>query len=248
MSDKSETGEVEIPDPPNLAQHPTIDDLPDGYIYRVTRYADIILREAFPERFADLIGVLDEFRVDLRKDIVAAGGQKAPHTTRFDNMLRVKGWGKKNITISHRIDDRELHSTRGHEIDMFSPGEDGDEYPGVAVEVEWNNKDPFFDRDLLNFLALHREGAIAVGVIVTRGPKLHELVKKNVKTNSDSSAKFGESTTHWNKLIPRINLGGGGECPLLLIGIEPDRVDGVEELYEAYESGRVIRPKDYDKI
>lgn len=25
-----------------------------------------------------------------------------------------------------------------------------------------------------------------------------------------------------------MNLGGGGECPLLLVGIEPERVDGIE--------------------
>ncbi|MGH2626548.1 MAG: BglII/BstYI family type II restriction endonuclease, partial [Anaerolineales bacterium] len=96
-------------------------------------------------------------------------------------------------------------------------------YPGVAVEMEWSNKDPFFDRDLLNFQALHREGALAVGVIVTRGPDLQRLIKPII-LNRQRTQKYGESTTHWNKLIPRVNLGGGGECPLLLIGIQPDRI------------------------
>ena len=44
----------------------------------------------------------------------------------------------------------------------------------IALEIEWNNKDPFFDRDLENFKRLHAEGAISVGVIVTRGTSLHE--------------------------------------------------------------------------
>jgi hypothetical protein len=39
----------------------------------------------------------------------------------------------------------------------------------VALEIEWNNKDPFFDRDLENFKRLHAEGAISFGIIVTRG-------------------------------------------------------------------------------
>jgi len=30
----------------------------------------------------------------------------------------------------------------------------------IAVETEWNNKDPFYDRDLENFKRLHAEGAI----------------------------------------------------------------------------------------
>src|SRR5690606_3465341 len=104
-------------------------------------------------------------------------------------------------------------------------GTDETGYPGIALEVEWNNKDPFFDRDLLNFQALHREGAIAVGIVVTRGPELQRIISNTVVSSASStSVKYGQSTTHWDKLIPRVNLGGGGECPLLVIGVEPDRV------------------------
>lgn len=49
--------------------------------------------------------------------------------------------------------------------------------------------------------------------------------------------KFGQSSTHWNKLIPRVNLGGGGECPLILIGIEPPRVTGFESVEMAFKAG-----------
>jgi Restriction endonuclease BglII len=49
-------------------------------------------------------------------------------------------------------------------------------------EIEWNNKDPFFDRDLENFKRLHAEGGISLGVIVTRGASLQcemrDLVKR----------------------------------------------------------------------
>jgi hypothetical protein len=38
----------------------------------------------------------------------------------------------------------------------------------LALEIEWNNKDPFFDRDLENFKRLHADGAISVGIIVNR--------------------------------------------------------------------------------
>lgn len=31
--------------------------------------------------------------------------------------------------------------------------------------------------------------------------------------------KFGTSTTWMNKLLPRINGGGGGGCPILVFGI-----------------------------
>ena len=28
--------------------------------------------------------------------------------------------------------------------------------------------------------------------------------------------------------MPRVDLGGGGECPMLLVGIEPERITGIE--------------------
>jgi hypothetical protein len=45
--------------------------------------------------------------------------------------------------------------------------------------------------------------------------------------------KYGASTTHWDKIIPRITLGGGGECPLIVVGIEPERINGFERVLEA---------------
>ena len=38
--------------------------------------------------------------------------------------------------------------------------------PAVEMmEIEWNNKDPFYDRDLENFKRLHADGAISVGIM-----------------------------------------------------------------------------------
>jgi hypothetical protein len=49
------------------------------------------------------------------------------------------------------------------------------------LEIEWNNKDPFFDRDLENFKRLHVDGAISVGIIVTRGRSLHTNMRSLVR-------------------------------------------------------------------
>lgn len=229
-----------LPEPAGMVIAPSVGDLPGGYQYGVTRYADIILREAFPNRFRDLQAVLTEFRIDL-DELTRGGGSRATHTIRFDSLLQDRGWGKRNITISRMIDERMIHSTRGHEIDMFAPGTAEEDYPGVAVEMEWNNKDPFFDRDLLNFAALHREGALAVGVIVTRGPTLQRYIGPVIKTGRTAgSKKFGTSTTHWDKIIPRINLGGGGECPIIVVGIEPSRINGFEKIEDAFNDHRTL--------
>lgn len=242
-ADEPENGlEVTVDDAlPGAVGPPSIADLPDGYIYGVTRYADVILEQAFPARLANLIHSLDLFRISL-DELRAGGGGKTTMAGRFDQSLKdqteggVEVWGKRNITVVKHLgfDDHieEVARVRGHEIDMFGLGPDG-QFPGVAVEMEWSNKDPFYDRDLVNYSALHREGAIAVGAIVTRGPQLQRLIGPVIRSNR-GQFKYGQSSTHWNKLTPRVNLGGGGECPLLLIGIQPERIDGIELVEEVY--------------
>ena len=55
----------------------------------------------------------------------------------------------------------------------------------VGLEIEWNNKDPFLDRDLNNFRLLFELRALAVGVIVTRSddltPHYSELSRREAK-------------------------------------------------------------------
>jgi hypothetical protein len=53
------------------------------------------------------------------------------------------------------------------------------------LEIEWNNKDPFFDRDLENFKRLHADGAISLGIIVTRGSGLQDMLEALVLRFAD---------------------------------------------------------------
>jgi len=93
-----------------------------------------------------------------------------------------------------------------HQIDCYRNG--------VALEIEWNNKDPFFDRVPDNFRLLFDLRAISVGVIVTRGDELQEIFKEIGRGSS-----YGASTTHMSKLLPKIEGGGAAGCPLLVFGI-----------------------------
>ncbi|MGH9128197.1 MAG: BglII/BstYI family type II restriction endonuclease [Acidimicrobiales bacterium] len=212
----------EAPDLPGSVGPPTLQDLPAGYSYGVTRYADVILRESFPTHFNDLHEALATLSIPFA-DVAAGGGNRSPIAVRFDESLHDRGWGKRTIEITKLIDSLPVMKVRGHEIDMFKAGSASRRYPGIGVEMEWNNKDPFFDRDLSNFAALHREGVLALGVIVTRGTALQTWLRFYV---DGGKSKYGASTTWWDKLVPRVNLGGGGECPLLLIGIETGRMQG----------------------
>lgn len=86
----------------------------------------------------------------------------------------------------------------------------------IALDIEWNNKTEFYDRDLNNFRLLHNLDAISVGIIVTRDTELQKGVFKPLGLGS----KYRALTTHLNKLIPKIEGGGAGGCPLLVIAVK----------------------------
>ena len=54
-------------------------------------------------------------------------------------------------------------------------------------------------------------------MLVTRSDELDKLVAVFGKTIKD---KYGASTTHMSKLLPRIDGGGAAGCPILVLGIK----------------------------
>lgn len=80
--------------------------------------------------------------------------------------------------------------------------------------MEWNSKDQTFDRDLYAFRAFFEYDAISLGILVTRSNELDPLFKElGIKP------KYGTSTTHMGKLIPRLIAGRNGGCPVIVFGI-----------------------------
>jgi hypothetical protein len=163
------------------------------------------LRQDFPKEYADICDALTRFR--LRKSwIEVGGGRKSKVAEWIDRELADKGWEAKNFYTKITIDAVSLESPT-HEIDCFKNR--------VALEIEWNNKDPFYGRDLNNFRLLFDLRAISVGVIITRADELQEVFDSLGRGPS-----YGASTTHLSKLLPRIQGGGGAGCPLLVFGIK----------------------------
>lgn len=122
------------------------------------RHACAILAADYPNEWADILACLQSFTLK-RSDIVVGGGGRSQIPIRLDGSLRAREWGEKAFGITTTIDGTALH-TPTHKLDNYKNR--------VGVEVEWNNKTEFFDRDLDTFRVLHELGLIAVGVIITR--------------------------------------------------------------------------------
>jgi hypothetical protein len=239
--------------------------LEQGYEVRFLSHAEAILTADFPEAAREIESALVDFRTPIT-EIIGSGGGESLGTQRLRRSLAANQWPKKNFEIKKTINGV-VRESISHEVDHVRsyPSEASGSLAMIALEIEWNNKDPFFDRDLENYKRLHAEGAISVGVIITRGSSLQgqmrDLVgrfardrdirsfadleaigleptsKQRTKvnrqvlreknplpfteawTNNFVSDKFGAATTHWGKLMDRVDRGVGNPCPLVLIGL-----------------------------
>jgi hypothetical protein len=124
-----------------------------------------------------------------------------------DKAFQNRGWAPKRFDTAIVIDEKEVASPT-HEVDCFKNR--------IALELEWSNKDPFYDRDLNNFRLLFDLRVISVGVIITKADELAGLM---YDLGIRIWKKYGTSTTWMSKLLSRIRGGGGGGCPLLVFGI-----------------------------
>jgi hypothetical protein len=180
--------------------------LRDKYLIDERDHATAILASDFRNEWADLLACLDAFWLK-KSAIITPGGARSPIPIEIDSFLQApkRGWKEKKFDTRFVVDGVDIPNPT-HKIDNFKNR--------VGVEVEWNNKTEFYDRDLNNFRILRNLKVLSVGVIITRLTELQRLFDQLGKGKS-----FGNSTTHWDKLIPKVDGGGAGGCPILLIGM-----------------------------
>ncbi|MGO9613531.1 MAG: BglII/BstYI family type II restriction endonuclease [Dissulfurispiraceae bacterium] len=186
----------------------TLDLLPsvirEKYEVHEWKHACAVLMSDFPDEWKDIIDLLEHFRL-CKSWITKGGGNKSQVSDNIDDFLVSRGWIEKSFATSVKVDEKVIDSPT-HKVDCFKNQ--------VALEIEWNNKDPFFDRDLNNFRLLFDLRAISVGVIITRCDHLQAIFNSLGRGTS-----YGNSTTHMSKLLPRIQGGSGAGCPILVFGI-----------------------------
>lgn len=147
-----------------------------GFDVEFHSHARAILGVDFPDASHELESALAETTIPI-EEIVAGGGGEAKGTQRLRKALAAKAWVKTKFVAVKSINGIPRES-QSHEVDHVRA------FPGgarIALEIEWNNKDPFYDRDLENFKRLHADGAISVGIIVTRGKSLHANMRGLVR-------------------------------------------------------------------
>jgi Restriction endonuclease BglII len=179
-------------------------DITGLYEIHEWRNAVGVLATACLAEWAEIQQALRQFRL-YRSEVTAAGGNRSSIVDRLESPLKDLGWIEKQFATAIVVDGQSKESPT-HSVDCFKGR--------VAIEVEWNNKDPFYDRDLNNFRLLFDLQVIDVGVIITSCSDLQSIFNALGKGSS-----YGNSTTHMGKLLPRLRGGSGGGCPIVVFGI-----------------------------
>jgi hypothetical protein len=142
-----------------------------GFQVEFRSHAEAILTLDFPAALTELETALRSLTIPI-EEIIGSGGGETKGTQRLRRALSQLEWEKGTFEIKKTINERVFES-QSHTVDHVKRFDAGT----IILEIEWNNKDPFFDRDLENFKRLHAEGAISVGVIVTRGTAMQDQMR-----------------------------------------------------------------------
>lgn len=199
------------------------------------RNAAAALAGTNPDEFLDILYVLDGFRLTLGS-LTDAGKNKSDIAIDLDLAFRTRGWREAGHESETRFSlnfspypagDPPLppiefeYGTKGHKVDNFRGR--------VAADVEWNAKDGNLDRDLANFRALHDVSLIDVGVLITRN---HARTRwaANYLAEAGNRIRYTRggqrivllgtsTTTNMEQLIPRLERGDAGGCPVLAVAL-----------------------------
>jgi hypothetical protein len=191
-----------------------------GFEVIALHHAEAIIQHDMADAAKDLEAVLGSLTIPVT-ELVGGGGGETQGTQRMRRALADRGWRKRNVTVKKLVkwgDDDPEHevASLSHEIDHIKAF--GNERI-FALEIEWNNKDPFFDRDLESFKRLHAEGAISIGGIITRGSSLHGNMRVLVRrfaderqlTDLQSLDAFGYSPTRRQRTMIEERTARGGD-------------------------------------
>ncbi|WP_081859120.1 BglII/BstYI family type II restriction endonuclease [Desulfohalovibrio reitneri] len=190
------------------------EDIQALYEVHEYRHAAALLACDLRDEYEELCSALIQFRIKPN-DVLQSGGSKSQIPKRFASLLETHNGWKEDKLIAQLVVDGVSVQHDTHKVDHLKGR--------VACDMEWNSKDQKFDRDLYAFRAFHEYGRISAAVLITRSDKLNPWFRE-----LGIMKKYGASTTHMSKLLPRLQAGRSGGCPVLVFGLTPQLIEEAE--------------------
>jgi hypothetical protein len=202
------------------------------YDFFETRNAGAILRATNPAAFAEVMDILRDFEL-IDDDLILAGGEESGLAKRLNHVFRSRGWREGRVDteiklVLHLMPFADAGETevRVEESSVTNEGYKVDNVKDrIAMDLEWNAKDGNLDRDLAAYRSLYEAGLIDGAILVTRTVDdlraLGHRVRSAAGMDEESAKNFlrTSTTTNTKKLLPRLQRGDAGGCPVLAVAI-----------------------------
>ncbi|MDR1807560.1 MAG: hypothetical protein LBR33_06570 [Propionibacteriaceae bacterium] len=202
------------------------------YEFFETRNAASILRATNEAAFAQVMEILREFEL-IDDDLVLPGGEESGLAKRLNYAFRSRGWREGRVDTVIKLQLRLMPFAEAGEtearVEESSVTNEGYKVDNVrdriAMDLEWNAKDGNLDRDLAAYRALYEAGLINGAILVTRTVDDLRALGYFVRVEagmSDAEARkvlSTSTTTNTKKLLPRLQRGDAGGCPVLAVAI-----------------------------
>ncbi|MDR1265094.1 MAG: hypothetical protein LBK42_05895 [Propionibacteriaceae bacterium] len=202
------------------------------YEFFETRNAALILRATNEVAFTQVMAVLNEFEL-VDNDLILPGGEESGLAKRLNHAFRQRGWREARVDTEIKLVLRLMPFADAGEteirIEESSVANEGykvdNVYGRIALDLEWNAKDGNLDRDLAAYRSLYEAGLIDGAILITRTVDdlraLGHFIRIEAGLSEDEAKKVlsTSTTTNTKKLLPRLQRGDAGGCPVLAVAI-----------------------------
>jgi len=214
-------------------------DARDHWAFMETNSASAVMKAVCPDEWADIVGVLETYRLDPRVWL-KAGGNRGDIAEQIDREFSRRGWREARLDLETKgllfardgSSLGELPTVRqeGYLVDNFKNR--------IVLDVEWNAKDGNLDRDLAAYRSWFDAGLISAGVIITKDRMALLTLARRIWDEYQTSLPEAErvkklpidlttsTVTAFDKAQMRVRRGVMGACPILIIAANENTWNG----------------------
>jgi hypothetical protein len=211
----------------------------DHWAFMETNSAAAVMKAVCPDEWADIIDVLENYR--LAPNVwLKAGGNRGDIAEQIDAEFHRRGWRETRLDLETRgllfarngskVGELPVIRQEGYLVDNFKNR--------IVLDIEWNAKDGNLDRDLASYRSWFDAGIISAGVIITKDrPSLLALARRIWSAyqltlpESDRIARLPidlvtSTVTAFDKAQMRVRRGVMGSCPVLIVAANESTWNG----------------------
>ncbi len=210
------------------------------WAFMETNSASAVMKAVCPDEWADIVEVLENYRLDP-KFWLKAGGNRGDIAEQIDGEFYKKGWRETRLDLETRgllyakdgskVGELPVIRQEGYLVDNFKNR--------IVLDVEWNAKDGNLDRDLASYRSWFDAGIISAGVIITKDRlSLLALARRiwddyqQTLPDEDRVKKLPidlstSTVTAFDKAQMRMRRGVMGSCPVLIVAANESTWNGL---------------------